>query len=49
MQSMLKPKLSYGDQLDWVRSVVKTKQDNNVINCIGMFYAEIETELSGPI
>ena len=45
----MKPKLSYGDQLDWVWSVVKTRQDNNLINCISMFYAEIETELSGPI
>ena len=29
--------------------MMKTRQDNNVIDHIGLVYVEIETELSGPI
>lgn len=29
-----------------VRSMMKTKQDNNMTDCIGMVYIEIETKLS---
>lgn len=28
--------------------MTKTKQDNYVIDCIGLVYAKIEIELSGP-
>lgn len=28
---------------------MKTMQDNDMIDCIGLVYAEIEVELSGPI
>ena len=28
---------------------MKTLQDNDMIDCIGLVYAEIEAELSGPI
>ena len=29
--------------------MAKTKQDNNMIECLGVVYAETETKLSGPI
>ena len=29
--------------------MTKTRHDNDVINHIGLFYAEIKTELLGPI
>ena len=29
--------------------MTKTRQDNDVIDCISMVYAETESELSGPI
>ena len=45
----MKMKLSYHDQSDLVWSVVKTRQDNDVTNYIGLIYAEIETELTGSI
>ena len=35
-------KLSYCDQSNRVWSIMKTKQDNNVSNCIGQVYVEIE-------
>ena len=28
---------------------MKTKQDNDLIDCIGVIYAETKIELSGPI
>ena len=28
---------------------METKQDNDMIDCIGVVYAKTETELSGPI
>ena len=31
------------------RSMMKTTQDNDVTNHIGLVYAEIETKLLGPI
>ena len=36
------------DQLDWVQSVMKTKDNNNVTDHISLVYAKIETELSRP-
>ena len=44
-----KMKLSYRDQLDRIQYVTKTRSDNDVIDCIGLIYVEIEIELSGPI
>lgn len=49
MQSTSKMKLSYHDRLDHVRSVMKTRQDNDVIDFIGLVYTEIEIKLSRPI
>ena len=46
VRSTLKMKLSFHDLLDWVRSMIKTRQDNNVTNCLGALYAENEIELS---
>lgn len=45
MLSTPKTKLSYHDQSDWVRFVMKTRLDIDVINYIGHFYAETEIEL----
>ena len=42
-------KLSYHDQLNEVSSETKTKQDNNVTNCIGVVYVKNDTALSWPI
>ena len=42
-------KLSYHDQSDLVWYVIKNRQDNDVTNCIGLIYAEIETKLTGSI
>lgn len=39
-------KLSFHDLLDRVQSMIKTRQDNNVTNCLGALYAENEIELS---
>lgn len=44
MSSMLKTKLSYRDRLDQVRSMMKTKQDNDVTDCMDMVY--VETKLN---
>ena len=49
VQPTLKMKLSYRDWWDWVQPVTKIKQDNDVINRIGVVYSKIETKLSGPI
>ena len=38
-------KLSFCDQLDWVQSMIKTTQDNNVTDYIDALYAENEIEL----
>lgn len=40
-----KTKLSSFDESDQVRSVMKTKHDNNVIDSIGVVYTKTETEL----
>lgn len=49
MCSILKMKLSCHGQLDQVWSRIKTNQDNDVTNRIGLLYVKIETELLGPI
>ena len=45
----LKMKLSFYDRSDWVQFMIKTKEDSDVIDCIGLVYAKAETELSRPI
>ena len=40
MQSMPKIKLSYLDLFEGVRSMMKTKQDNDLIDHKGAFYAK---------
>ena len=49
MQSMSKMKLSYHDKSDGVWSLMKTKQDNYVTDCIDSVYIETETNLSEHI
>ena len=49
MQSMSKMKLSYHDRMDRVQSVIKTRLDNDVIDCIDLVNVETKTELSGHI
>ena len=39
----VKRKLSYRNRLDHIRSVLKTRQDNDATNRIGLVYIEIET------
>ena len=46
---MIKMKLSCSDRLDRVWFVTKTRQNNDVIDCIGVVYAETKTKLLGPI
>ena len=46
---MLEMILKCHDRLDWVESMTKTRQDNNVTDRIGLVDIKIETELSGPI
>lgn len=41
--------LNCRDPSNWVQSLIKTRQDNYVIDCTSLVYAKIETELSGPI
>ena len=43
---MLRTKLNYRDWSDWVQSMMKMTQDNDVTNCTGVFYAKNEIELS---
>ena len=43
---MSKTKQSFQDWLNQVRFVMKTRQDNDVTNCIGLVYAETNTQLS---
>ena len=42
-------KLRFREWSDQVQYVIKTIQDNFVIDCIGLVYAETKTELSKPI
>lgn len=42
-------KLNCFDRSNGVRSKTKTRLDNDVINCVSVVYAKIETELLGPI
>lgn len=46
---MPKTMSSYCDWLNQVQFVMKTRQNKDMINCIGVVYAKIETILSGPI
>ena len=39
-------KLSFHEWSEWVWSMIKTNQDNDVTNRIGLVYAETEIELS---
>lgn len=41
--------LNYRDLFDRVLSVMKTRQDNDVIDFISVVYVEIEIELLAPI
>ena len=46
---MPKTKLSYPDQSNFMRSVMKTRQDNDVIDHKGLGYAKNDIKLSRPI
>ena len=46
VQCTLKMKLSYGDHSYRMLSMMKTKQDNNLIDHKGVVYLKNETELS---
>ena len=46
---MSKMKLSYCDQSNHMCVVMETRQDNNIIDCIGLVYNENDPELLGPI
>ena len=46
VQSTSKMKLSYRDRSNRVRSMIKTKQDNDVIDHIDVVYTKNETEYS---
>ena len=48
-RSTLKTKLNCYDRTNEVRSMTKTRQDNDVSDRIGVLYPEIRTELSWPI
>lgn len=47
--SILKLKLNYQDLLEWVRSMMKTILDNNMIDCTSMVYTKNDIELSWSI
>lgn len=47
--STSKTKLSFRDWLNLMRFVIKSSQDNNMINHIGLVYTETETEPIGPV
>ena len=49
MQFMSKKKLSSRDRSNWVGSVTKTKQVDDMIDRIDLVYTEIKTELQRPI
>ena len=42
-------KLSCHVRSNWERSMMKTRQDNDMTDCISLVYAETKTKLSGPI
>ena len=44
--STSKIKLSYHDWSDWAWFVMKSSEDNNVTNCIGLVYVEIKIKLT---
>lgn len=46
---MPKSKLNCHDQSDRMRSIMKDKQDNDVIDHIGVIFVEYDTELSSLI
>ena len=46
MWSTIKMKLNCHDRLDQVRFVTKTRQENDVTNCISLLYTETKTKLS---
>ena len=43
--SILKLKLNYQDLLEWVRSMMKTILDNNMIDCTSMVYTKSDIKL----
>ena len=43
-----KSELNYHDRLDRMRSITKTRQDNDVINHKGVIFIEYDTELLRP-
>ena len=47
--STLKPKLNCPNLCDWVRYVIKTRQDNDVIDFTNVVYSKNETKLSWSI
>lgn len=47
VRSMSKTKLSYHVQLNLVLSMIKTRQDNDMTDRIGLVYAKTKTELLG--
>ena len=49
MRTMPKTNLRFHDQSNVAESMTKTKQDNDMIDHIHLVYAEIKTELFGPI
>ena len=46
---MLKSKLNFWDLFDRVRSVMKTRQDNDMTNRTGALYTKNDIELLWPI
>ena len=46
---MLKSELNCHDWLDQMQSIMKSREDNNVTNCIGVIFIEYNIELSRPI
>ena len=46
VQFMTKPKVNCQDLSDWVWSMMKTKQDNYMIDGTSVVYAESDNELS---
>ena len=49
MRSMPKMKLFYCDRSNRVWSAMKTRQDNDVINPIGLVYIKTKTKILRPI
>ena len=46
---MLETKLNYHDRSNMIQSIMKSKQDNDMNDCIGVISIEYDTELSRPI